>query len=104
MVKTYPPSVGIILFSYIKAIPCPLNFLLFSLQDSMLSLINKHTVNGIKLTPSFGQGDFTTLGKTNIKGRIRKGKLSINDKVQILEGDIVCTNGIIHVIDEVLLL
>ncbi len=68
----------------------------------MALLISKHTVSGIKLTPSFSQGDYSTLGKTNIKARIRKGKLSINDKVQVIEGDIICANGVIHVIDEVL--
>ena len=62
----------------------------------------KHVVTETLLSPSLTFNDLETATKANIKVKIRRGQVFVQD-AKIIDGDIMATNGVIQVLDKVLL-
>ena len=54
------------------------------------------------LSPSLTFNDLETAAKAKIKVKIRRGQVFVQD-AKIIDGDIMATNGVIQVLDKVLL-
>ena len=73
-------------------------------KKQVTDLLLKHVVKGTKLSPDLSFVTITSLAKTPIKLRTRKGKVYIGEEgSRLIDGDILTTNGAIQVIDKVLL-
>jgi uncharacterized surface protein with fasciclin (FAS1) repeats len=73
--------------------------------QTLIDLLNAHIVAGVSWPKStlLQGGELTTLSDTIVFGSSDEGRLLLGQHViQILESDVECTNGLVHVIDGVL--
>lgn len=66
------------------------------------NILTKHVVTRSLLSPSLTFVDLVTAGKAKIKVKVRRGQVYV-EEAKIIDGDIMATNGVIQVIDKVLL-
>lgn len=72
--------------------------------DVLAEVLQYHVVNGKVMSMDLSNGDVATLlsGKT-INVSIMDGILKLNNSAMVTSADIEATNGVVHIIDEVLL-
>ena len=75
---------------------------LFNDIKALKDLLLNHVVKKTKLSPDLTFTTLESLGRMEIEVKIRRGKVFIGD-ANIIDGDIIATNGAIQVIDKVLL-
>jgi uncharacterized surface protein with fasciclin (FAS1) repeats len=76
------------------------------LADSALlnSILTYHVVNGAAFSPTVvGLSSVTTLQGSDVTISVSNGRVLLNDTVEVFITDITATNGVIHVINGVLL-
>lgn len=73
-------------------------------KDKLVDILTYHVVSGkvmsseaVKLTKATG------VNKKEIKLAVKDGSLTLNDSAKVAKADIEATNGVIHVIDTVIL-
>ncbi len=71
-------------------------------KEDLLPILNYHVVNGNVLSSDLSSGNVTTIGGKDIAIDVGN-TVTINGKSTVTSTDIQGTNGVIHVIDEVLL-
>jgi uncharacterized surface protein with fasciclin (FAS1) repeats len=71
---------------------------------NLTKVLTYHVLSGEFITEDFTDGEYTTLEGTNITVVLVDTNLTVNGiDVSIADADIECSNGIIHIIGEVLL-
>lgn len=72
-------------------------------KEKLVAILKLHVAAG-KLTSDMAEpgADFPTLAGTGLKVSVEDKKISVGT-AQVVKADIACTNGVIHVIDSVLL-
>jgi transforming growth factor-beta-induced protein len=71
-------------------------------KEDLLPILNYHVVSGNVLSSDLSSGNVTTIGGKDIAIDV-SGSVTINGSTNVTAVDIQGTNGVIHVIDEVLL-
>ncbi len=72
-------------------------------KDRLIALLKGHVVSGnISATRAVAAGSATTLAGSAIEFEIAKGALRVNG-IRVVENDLTAGNGVVHVIDRVLL-
>lgn len=80
-----------------------LNELLADPSGALTQILLYHVVNGSALSSGLSDGDqITTLFGQNLAITVNGNGVFINETVQVTTADIVATNGVVHVIDAVL--
>lgn len=73
-------------------------------QGALTNILLYHVSDGVLLAADVaGMDSITTLNGTNIPVRIEGGNVILNDNVMITATDIMASNGVVHVIDAVLI-
>lgn len=75
---------------------------LFNDTQALANLLKNHVVSKTLLSPSLTFVDLKTVGKAKIHVKVRRGQVFV-EEAKILDGDIMATNGVIQVINQVLL-
>ena len=75
---------------------------LFNDTEALKDLLLNHVIKGTKLSPDLTFNTLESLGREKIHIKIRRGKVFV-EEANIVDGDIMATNGAIQVIDKVLL-
>jgi uncharacterized surface protein with fasciclin (FAS1) repeats len=72
-------------------------------KEKLISILTYHVVSGKVMSSDVVNLDSAeTVNGQNITITVKDGTVMINN-VQVIKADIECTNGVIHVIDTVLL-
>jgi transforming growth factor-beta-induced protein len=71
-------------------------------KEALTKVLLKHVVVGTKLSRDLSFGELESVAGAKLSVRTKGGKVVINDSV-VIDADIISTNGVIHVIDGVLL-
>ena len=72
-------------------------------KDKLVSILTYHVVPGKALAKDVVKlSEAKTVQGTPVNIEVRDGKVFVND-AQVVKTDIMCTNGVIHVIDKVIL-
>ena len=74
-------------------------------SGALTNVLLYHVVPGIVLAADLADGAVvTTLAGSNITIQVEEGQVEINDESDVILADVLASNGVIHVIDEVRLL
>ncbi len=92
------------------------SFCLFQDDRSALeALLANHLVRGVKLSPSLAFATLRSVGGAELRVRARRGRVLVSSKSKgeggggggsratLVDGDLLATNGVVQVIDRVLL-
>jgi uncharacterized surface protein with fasciclin (FAS1) repeats len=71
-------------------------------KDTLVKLLTYHVIQGEKASTSLQSGDTETLSGAPIKVNVSSGGVMVND-ANVVQADIKANNGVIHVIDKVIL-
>lgn len=71
-------------------------------RDKLVAILKYHVVAGRVYSDQLANGGVATLGGSKVTVKLGKGKVMINE-AQVTAADLDTTNGVIHVIDKVLL-
>lgn len=71
-------------------------------KDLLTQILTYHVVDGSLLSSDLSSGDVTTLGGGDFSVSVSPDEVKVND-AEVLRADIEGSNGVIHVIDQVLL-
>ncbi len=71
-------------------------------KDTLVKLLTYHVVQGEKASTSLRSGDTETLSGAPVKVNVSSGGVMVND-ANVVQADIKANNGVIHVIDKVIL-
>ena len=71
-------------------------------KDTLVKLLTYHVVQGEKASTSLQSGDTETLSGAPVKVNVSSGGVMVND-ANVVQADIKANNGVIHVIDKVIL-
>lgn len=73
-------------------------------RDRLRAILTYHVIAGaVDASAAVGARSAATLQGEAVRFSIRDGRLTVNDQVGVIATDIACSNGVIHVIDAVLL-
>jgi uncharacterized surface protein with fasciclin (FAS1) repeats len=73
-------------------------------KDKLVDILTYHVVSGKVMSSAAVKLDkATTVNKKEIKLAVKDGKLTLNDSAKVATADIEASNGVIHVIDTVIL-
>lgn len=73
-------------------------------KDQLVDILTYHVVSGkVPSTTAVTLDKATALNKKTIKLKVKSGALYLNGKAKVIKADIGCANGVIHVIDTVIL-
>ena len=75
---------------------------LFNDTEALANLLTKHVVTSTLLSPKLTFVELKTVANVGIKVKVRRGQVFVED-AKIIDGDILATNGVIQVINRVLL-
>ena len=75
---------------------------LFDDPTALGNLLAKHVVTSTLLSPSLTFKELKTVGGSTVNLHTRRGRVFVED-AKLVDGDIIATNGVIQVIDKVLL-
>ena len=70
-------------------------------EDVLREVLEYHVVSGVTLSNQLSNGEVTTVGGENITVST-SGGVSLNGSVSVITADVRASNGVVHVIDEVL--
>jgi len=71
-------------------------------KDQLIGILKYHVLSGRTYADQLDNGSAKTLQGSSIAIRLKDGKVSLND-AHVVQADLETTNGVIHVIDRVLL-
>jgi uncharacterized surface protein with fasciclin (FAS1) repeats len=71
-------------------------------KDTLVKLLTYHVIQGEKASTSLQSGDTETLSGAPVKVNVSSGGVMVND-ANVVQADIKANNGVIHVIDKVIL-
>lgn len=74
-------------------------------KEKLTAILKYHVVSGkvpAKTVVTLDGKSAKTLGGKEVKIEVKDGKVVLNGKINVIKTDIMCKNGIIHVIDAVL--
>jgi uncharacterized surface protein with fasciclin (FAS1) repeats len=73
-------------------------------KDKLVNILTYHVVSGkVMSSAAIKLDEATALNKGSIKLAVKDDKLMLNGKAAVAKADIECSNGVIHVIDQVIL-
>ena len=73
-------------------------------KDKLVDILTYHVVSGKVMSSAAVKLDkATAVNKKEIKLAVKDGKLTLNDSAKVATADIEASNGVIHVIDTVIL-
>jgi uncharacterized surface protein with fasciclin (FAS1) repeats len=73
-------------------------------KDKLVDILTYHVVSGKVMAEAAVKLDkATAVNKKDIKLAVKDGKLTLNDSAKVATADIEASNGVIHVIDTVIL-
>ena len=73
-------------------------------KDMLVSILRYHVVSGKAMAKDVvGMSSAKTVQGQNVTIMVKDGKVFLNGKTQVIKTDIAATNGVIHVIDSVLM-
>lgn len=73
-------------------------------KDKLIDILTYHVVSGnVPSKTAVTLDKATALNKKEIKLAVKEGSLTLNDSAKVVKADIECSNGVIHVIDTVIL-
>lgn len=71
-------------------------------KETLTKILTYHVVSGAVYSKNIKPGNVKTVAGSSVKIQLKKGTVSI-DKAKVTKADIKASNGVIHVIDKVLL-
>ena len=71
-------------------------------KAKLTKILTYHVVSGAVLSSSLKSGDVPTVEKSKLKVVVKDGKVTV-DAATVIKADIKASNGVIHVIDKVLI-
>jgi len=71
-------------------------------KAKLTKILTYHVVSGAVLSTSLKSGDVPTVEKSKLKVVVKGGKVTV-DEANVVKADIKASNGVIHVIDKVLM-
>jgi uncharacterized surface protein with fasciclin (FAS1) repeats len=72
-------------------------------KDKLVDILTYHVVSGKVMSAAVKLDKATAVNKKEIKLAVKDGKLTLNDSAKVATADIEASNGVIHVIDTVIL-
>ena len=72
-------------------------------KDQLVAVLTYHVVGGKVMSSDLASGKVGTVQGSDLKVKVKKGAVSLNKTVSVVQADIDATNGVIHVIDGVLI-
>jgi uncharacterized surface protein with fasciclin (FAS1) repeats len=73
-------------------------------KDKLIDILTYHVVSGnVPSKTAVTLDKATALNKKEIKLAVKEGSLTLNDTAKVAKADIECSNGVIHVIDTVIM-
>jgi uncharacterized surface protein with fasciclin (FAS1) repeats len=73
-------------------------------KDKLIDILTYHVVSGkVPSSQAVKLSKATALNKKDIKLAVKDGKLTLNDGATVATADVECSNGVIHIIDAVIL-
>jgi uncharacterized surface protein with fasciclin (FAS1) repeats len=71
-------------------------------KDTLTKILNYHVLSGEVDSQDIQPGDVTTVEGSSLKIQVADGKVSLNDTTNVVKADVKAKNGVIHIIDQVL--
>jgi uncharacterized surface protein with fasciclin (FAS1) repeats len=65
-------------------------------------VLTYHVVSGDLMAKDLRSGNITTVAGSDVAVKVQNGKISVNN-ANVVSGDVDAKNGVVHVIDQVLL-
>ena len=73
-------------------------------KDKLVDILTYHVVSGkVPSSEAVKLSKATALNKKDIKLAVKDGKLTLNESATVATADVKCSNGVIHIIDTVIL-
>lgn len=72
-------------------------------KDKLVAILTYHVVPGKVLAADLSSGKVATVEGSTLAVKVKKGTVTLNKTVKVVKTDIDATNGVIHVIDGVLM-
>ena len=72
-------------------------------RDKLSAILKYHVVSGKVMAADLATGKVATVEGSDLKVKVKKGTVTLNKSATVVTADIEATNGVIHVIDAVLL-
>jgi transforming growth factor-beta-induced protein len=72
-------------------------------KDKLAAILTYHVVPGKVMASDLSNRSVSTVEGSDLKVKVKKGAVTLNKSVNVITADIDATNGVIHVIDAVLL-
>jgi uncharacterized surface protein with fasciclin (FAS1) repeats len=73
-------------------------------KDKLIDILTYHVVSGkVPSSEAVKLSKATALNKKDIKLAVKDGKLTLNGGATVATADVECSNGVIHIIDAVIL-
>ncbi len=71
-------------------------------KATLVKILTYHVVSGTVTSKTIKAGDVKTVEGASVKVQVKKGQVTV-DKAKVIKTDIKANNGVIHLIDKVLL-
>lgn len=71
-------------------------------RDRLTKIINYHVVSGKAMSSDLKSGEAKTLGGNPLKIKVGSSEVMVND-AKVIKADILASNGVIHIIDKVMM-
>ena len=72
-------------------------------KDKLTAILAYHVVAGSVMASDLSSGKVTTVEGSDLKVKVKKGAVTLNKTTKVVQADVEATNGVIHIIDTVLL-
>ena len=72
-------------------------------KDKLTSILTYHVVSGKVMAGDIASGKVATVEGSDLKVKVKKGAVTLNKSVNVVKTDIAADNGVVHVIDGVLM-
>lgn len=73
-------------------------------KDKLAAILKYHVVSGsVMASQVIGMNEASTVQGEEIDIKVKDGKVMLNDSATVIKTDIVASNGVVHVIDTVLM-
>jgi uncharacterized surface protein with fasciclin (FAS1) repeats len=72
-------------------------------KDKLASILKYHVVPGKVMAGDLSSGKVETVEGSDLKVKVKKGAVTLNKTVKVVKTDIAADNGVVHVIDGVLM-
>lgn len=71
-------------------------------KETLTKILTYHVVSGAVVSKDIKPGEVQTVEGSSVKVTVKKGRIKV-DKSKVIKADVKASNGVIHVIDQVLI-